>query len=434
MAEQWWNGPVREDSYGQQPQDGRGRVGYSGQQPRNGRAGMESHVQQRWNDRADMEGHVQQPWNGRGRRGNFCQQPWNGRGRKGNFCQQPWNGRADMESGVQHRMNDRRSMESYVQGVHMSIDQLKTKDLHCKNYIARNVAEPSEIPYGFSVPHYPRPVEFRTFRVAHVTTEYGLHGIMNCSGFKGGERSGRLWFGLVIGQKEIDAAEQRYLEKLFPARTPWEKRRQMPFLHNFTTSPVFNVESRYGNFRFSFSLPDVLQAYSAQFCGGKEPILRVWETIVYKQEVMYTVLVHSPDVYDYDGFPILGYNDKGVCAYWNGEITWRAQAVSQTHKCRLIENRNERELDVEEGWQNPYVWDHVTLAFDIPADSALLFPYNQLLRSLTACGDADTALNPLIGRAAAEEIIWHYNNRNSYNHSRLFPGPAWGVDPNYFYN
>ena len=194
-----------------------------------------------------------------------------------------------------------------------------------------------------------------------------MKGILDCKGFSGGDRR-LLWWGTLIGKNETLAAEQRYLEELFPGRSPEERERQKPFLHEFTTSPVFMDDSRYGNFRFTFSLADVMKKYSTQFCGEEEPVLRVYETVLYKQEVMYVVLIHSPDVHDYDGYPELGDNDEGVCAYRDGEIIWRAQAISQTHRFRLIEDMVERQVSVEGGFDVYYLWDHMTLAFHIPED------------------------------------------------------------------
>ncbi|KAK3562824.1 hypothetical protein QTP86_010399 [Hemibagrus guttatus] len=54
-------------------------------------------------------------------------------------------------------------------------------------------------------------------------------------------------------------------------------------------------ESRYGNYRFTFPLTDLMQWYKEQNCGGKDPVLRVYETITYKQEIVYAVLIHSPE-------------------------------------------------------------------------------------------------------------------------------------------
>ena len=214
-----------------------------------------------------------------------------------------------------------------------------------------------------------------------------------------------MWWGTLIGENETLAAEQRYLEKLFPDRSPEERERQEPFLHEFTTSPVFKDGSRYGNFRFTFSLADVMKEYSTQFCGGAHPVLRVYETVIYKQEVMYVVLIHSPDVHDFDGYPELGDNDEGVCAYRDGEIIWRAQAISQTHRYRLTENRDDKQVSVGGGFKVFYVWDHVTLAFHMPEGKNLVFPLETLLQSLTACGGAVNSLNPVIGKVKAGKIV-----------------------------
>ena len=214
-----------------------------------------------------------------------------------------------------------------------------------------------------------------------------------------------MWWGTRIDKSEITTAEQRYLEKLFPALSPEERRREEGFLCEFTSSPVFKEGSRYGNFRFTFSLADVMNAYRSQFCGEEEPVLRVYETVIYKQEVMYVVLIHSPDVHDYDGYPELGDNDEGVCAYRDGEIIWRAQAISQTHCYRLTENRDDKQVSVGSGFKVFYVWDHVTLAFHMPEGKNLVFPLETLLQSLTACGGAVNSLNPVIGKVKAGKIV-----------------------------
>ncbi|XP_063048447.1 uncharacterized protein LOC134442030, partial [Engraulis encrasicolus] len=278
------------------------------------------------------------------------------------------------------------------------------------------------------VPHYPRPVEFHVSRVAHVTTQHGLKGILDEGGFKGsggGFMGPFVWWGLVIGPEEIARAEERYLDKIFPDHTyleemgadeeesEKEKKSQQPFLHYFTSSPVFRDESRYGNFRFSFSLEEVLQAYSTQFCDGKEPVLRVWKTSVYKQAIMYSVLVHGTDVDDFNRFPILGDNEEGVCAYHNGEIIWQAQAISESHKFRLREKRQERQCHAESvSVKVYYVWDHVALVFHMPLDEnkqrlVLPFPQEKLIGCLTACGDDKPQYNQriLIGYDAAKRIV-----------------------------
>ncbi|XP_063047365.1 uncharacterized protein LOC134441104 [Engraulis encrasicolus] len=258
-----------------------------------------------------------------------------------------------------------------------------------------------------SLPRYPRPVEFHVSRIAHVTTEQGMDGILGSGGFKGGRRDSALqWWGLVNGREEIAGAEQRYLDREFPNRTEEEKRRQKKILRKFTKSPAFRDGSRYGNFRFTLKLEEVLQAYSTQFCGGKDPTLRVWETIVYKQEIMYSVLVHSPDVHDYDSYPKLGDNEEGVCVYRNGEMIWFAQAISEKHTLRLTGDIYGKVVSTEKVRIGVfYVWDHVTLAFHIPKGKTLSFPPENLKKALKACGKGDTDLNPQVDEKNAKAVV-----------------------------
>ncbi|XP_076159004.1 uncharacterized protein LOC143142159 [Alosa pseudoharengus] len=294
----------------------------------------------------------------------------------------------NVQTTLKSRLTGTNSREYSKENIHMSLDDLKQE--HKNDYTRKEVIQPNEEATNWGqVPHYPRPVEFCVSTVAHVTTERGLEGIMAANGFKGGER-GFLWWGLVIGQEEIAAAEQRYLETLIPEWSPEEIERQKeePFLHNFTTSPAFKDESRYGNFRFTFNLDDLLQKYSTEICGGQTPVLKVYKTSIYKQEVMYTVLIHSPDVCVYKDYPELDDNDQAVCLYRDGKIIWRAQAISETHHYKLTENKEKKEVHAEGnlniGYVH-YVWDHVTLAFHMPRDTILPFSRAELEEVLTPC-------------------------------------------------
>ncbi|XP_063047546.1 uncharacterized protein LOC134441247 [Engraulis encrasicolus] len=309
---------------------------------------------------------------------------------------------------IHQQVNERGIEESHVCGVHMTVGQLMD-ECFCfeKNqYIGKQVAAANEMTEDKEiVPHYPRPVEFHVSHIAHVTTEEGMNTVMSLMGFIG-KSSAIVWWDLAIGPEEVGGAEQRYLDKVFPDRTEEEKRRKMPFLRKFTTSPVFKDGSRYGNFRFTLPLKEVLEAYRSQFCGEKEPILRVWQTVVYKQEIMYSVMVHCPDVHCYDNFPILGDNEEGMCAYRNGEIIWRAQAISETHEFRLKTRHDRRQVSAQRVNEKVfYVWDHVALAFHVPSEDGLSFPRQKLVDCLTACPDGDMALNELIGYEKAKKAV-----------------------------
>ncbi|GAA6082779.1 uncharacterized protein LOC125138349 [Tachysurus ichikawai] len=134
------------------------------------------------------------------------------------------------------------------------------------------------------IPPYPCPVEFWVSDVAHVTDKTGFMGIMESEQFRP-PNSEFSWWDLKIKEEEIRAAETGYME----TNEAQELKEQKPFLEKFTTSPLFQLEkSRYGNYHFTFPLTDLMQWYKEQNCGGEEPVLRVYETITYKQEIVYT--------------------------------------------------------------------------------------------------------------------------------------------------
>ncbi|XP_028845613.1 uncharacterized protein LOC114795987 isoform X3 [Denticeps clupeoides] len=307
-------------------------------------------------------------------------------------------------------MEQRRNIRTpgnVIQREHVNLQTLR--EIHRNNYLEKQCENDHEDAErigraGFNlVPRYPAPVEFHVSKVAHVTTQTNMDGILSSRGFKGNE--GLVWWGLQIGQEEIDAAEERYLETLFPNRNPEQREAQRPFLQQFTTSPAFLDSSRYGNFRFSFQLDELMKTYQEQICGGQEPRLRVHKTVVYKQEIMYSVVVHSPEVEDYNKCPELQDNDA-VCSYTEGKIIWRSQAMSETHHFRLIQNRFEQHVKAEPACPDVYyVWDHVCLAFHIPEDKILTFLPKSLKKSLSACDMEIVKLNDHVPLHEAKSVV-----------------------------
>ncbi|XP_063046909.1 uncharacterized protein LOC134440736 [Engraulis encrasicolus] len=294
--------------------------------------------------------------------------------------------------------------EQYVSAVHMKLADLRGI---CRNqYLNKEISEPGEWT-RYEVPHYPHPVEFHASTIAHETNEVGARGILQSGGFKGLDRE-LLWWHPQFSTEEVAAAEQRYLDKVFPERTEGQRRRheERPFLHHFTTSHAFTDESRFGNFHFSFQLEEILQAYSTQFCAGQRPVFRKYETVIYRQNITYKVLVHSPSVDHYDCFPILGDNED-VCAYSNGEIIWHAQAICGTHTLELNIARNRQHL-VAMGTRNEefYAWDVVSLALHVPKRRIFQVSEEALKAALTACGPDDLHLNDgMMSLDEAEAIV-----------------------------
>lgn len=60
--------------------------------------------------------------------------------------------------------------------------------------------------------------------------------------------------------------------------------------------------------------------------------MRVFKTSLFKKEVMYVVLVHSPKdndnkTYNFEQYPKLLDESNAICAYKNGHFIWRPEAM-----------------------------------------------------------------------------------------------------------
>ncbi|XP_076869268.1 uncharacterized protein LOC143519566 [Brachyhypopomus gauderio] len=240
-----------------------------------------------------------------------------------------------------------------------------------------------------NIPSYPESVLFRISRVCHVTGESGVRGIIGDGGFRQLDDN-FLWFSLYVSENEISSAERRFLR--------WSLedgyRAQRPLLEKFTTSPAFQRESRYGNFCFNFPIRKVLRLYSRQFCGQSAPVLRVLGTDLYQQEILYSVLVHPPNVLDYEDYPRLPvYDGVGVCGYRWGRLSWLSQSPSDGYAYKLEKNEEERLI-----WAQPhhrqefYLWDQVAMAFHMEPGWTLHMDRKQLLPRVSVCKIAEPCL------------------------------------------
>ncbi|XP_014190842.1 uncharacterized protein LOC106633290 [Haplochromis burtoni] len=304
---------------------------------------------------------------------------------------------------MEKRKNRRDYREYFVRGEHLKLKELKSKARHSyldtkrKKYLFKNKKY---------IPPYPRP-EFHVSHVKHDTERGSLCWISKDGGFKdphGGvkdpEEPSLVWWSLAVAPEEIRSAERRLLKKTFPYRTEEQARRQQSFLRKFASSPAFSEKSRYGSYRFTFTVEEVLEAYSEQFCFGAPPVLRVFKTSLYKQEVVYAVLVHSPhDDGRFSEYPELPDDDpNAVCAYRREEniFIWRPEAMCGTHwyelNCRPEDNLMEAwELD---NWPEYYVWDHVALALHVESGQVLKFDSDRLRQNLKFCERDDVTIAP----------------------------------------
>ena len=79
----------------------------------------------------------------------------------------------------------------------------------------------------------------------------------------------------------------------------------------------------------SLPLISLLSFYRRQFCDGAQPVMQVYETVLYKQEVMYVVLVDRPANQKY---PLLGDDLSAVCGFRKKHFIWRPEAMCETHR------------------------------------------------------------------------------------------------------
>ncbi|KAK9531162.1 hypothetical protein VZT92_010604 [Zoarces viviparus] len=246
---------------------------------------------------------------------------------------------------------------------------------------------------GNEIPEYPHP-EFHVCRLKHDTDKKGLYGIRRDKGFKNLDKDGLLWWGLDVGSEEITSAETKLLETTYPDRTEEQAQKQQSFLGKFATSPAFKRTSRLGSYRFTFPLEEVLKAYSEKFCSGEPPVMRVFVTHLYKKEVMYAVLVHSPDKQEeFSRYPLLANDPNAVCAYEDGCFIWRSEAMCDSHTYELDLRHDENQMAARKRNKRFYVWDNVALALHVDKE-VLKFKAGQLRKNLKFCEAEKVGLIP----------------------------------------
>lgn len=279
------------------------------------------------------------------------------------------------------RQFNRRGHHEHVFEGHLKLNDLKEKGQGLENqYLFKD-----------NIPAYPRP-EFHVSHLKHDTNQAGLRGIRDAHGFTGS----LLWWSLVVGPDEIKSVEKRLLETTYPDRTEEQAQSQQSFLTKFATSQAFSETSRLGSYRFTFPLEELLKAYSDQFCCGAQPVMRVLKTVLYKQEVMYAVLVHSPASQDlFLDYPLLTDDSNSVCTYKDGCFIWRSEAMCETHRYTLVLRHEEKQMEAEVVLSRPqfYVWDNVAVALHVD-QQVLKFDADRLRESLKFCSRATPAIIP----------------------------------------
>ncbi|KAL7389829.1 hypothetical protein ABVT39_010517 [Epinephelus coioides] len=284
---------------------------------------------------------------------------------------------------MEKRKNRRDYEEQFVRKQHLKLNDLKEK-AHNQYLSKEDILE------------YPRP-EFHVSHLKHDTDRVGLRGIWTDNGFKNPYEGSLVWWSLAVTPDDMESAERRLLEETYPDRTEEQTQMQQSFLEKFATSPAFKKTSRLGSFRFTFPLKEMLDAYSQQFCSDAQPVMRVFETVLYKQGVMYTVLVHSPTNQKFSDYPLLTDDPDAVCAYRDGRFIWRPEAMSGTHKFMLIRRPDKKQMEAQkmenESDHEHYVYDHVAIALHVEKQ-VLKFDSGRLRENLKYCSAAKVKIIP----------------------------------------
>ncbi|XDV40349.1 hypothetical protein PO909_009442 [Leuciscus waleckii] len=279
------------------------------------------------------------------------------------------------------RKNERGCNELSFKGKHLKLEELKRNDLLRQNDYLYNSIRPQ-----------PEKVEIKVSYLRHNTNLQGYHGIRDSEGFKKPSRSHSptrdlVWWSPDISRPDITIAEEQYLNR----QGIYDEVK--PFLHKFTSSPAFLSSSRMGNFRFSMPINELLKSYEQQFCAGQKPNIRVFETVVYKQEVMYSIVIHAPHAQDlFSEHPLLQNTQDAVCEFRKDTIIWRPQAMSKTHRFYL--SRNNQAIRIPTKNRKNYMWDNIGVAFHVPHGQIFSFSEAILIESLRLCEGAEPKLNP----------------------------------------
>ncbi|CAK6984703.1 uncharacterized protein LOC121910382 isoform X2, partial [Scomber scombrus] len=160
---------------------------------------------------------------------------------------------------MERETNRREYEEDFCYGQHLKLRELKEKaqDLETKK---------KRYLFNDNIPPYPQP-EFHVTHLKHDTDGDGLYGIRWINGFCDPDPKGPLWlvwWSLMVRPEDIQSAERRLLDQIYPDRTEEQTQKQQPFLGKFATSPAFLDSSRLGSYRFTFPLEELLTAYSQQ--------------------------------------------------------------------------------------------------------------------------------------------------------------------------
>ncbi|XP_031752243.1 uncharacterized protein LOC116408722 [Xenopus tropicalis] len=307
------------------------------------------------------------------------------------------------------------SVGNFVEGNFLSVEQihgcLKREEDHLNEerkkmigYIERTIPD-QFLQLGITFP---------VTRLQHVTTETPTRQIVQSGYFRAGDQSRLPWshpnakllyWSVEILKEQIEELRQEAFQALQAMVPPHNaKVYEEDFNCQFADSPAFKSASRYGNFKFSLPLSDLLFEYKEQHCRDAELEFRVLGTAMYSKEIAHIVLVHSSratEFRDLPPVPIVGRNANSLPFVFqsqeDGKLYWRPESTADVLKMRISENQcRMRECPLScfkyaaygvcDHYRDTYcVWNHLILAFHLPGNEPLRIPREKLLESLSAC-------------------------------------------------
>uniref|UniRef100_A0A1B8Y4S5 Uncharacterized protein n=1 Tax=Xenopus tropicalis TaxID=8364 RepID=A0A1B8Y4S5_XENTR len=244
------------------------------------------------------------------------------------------------------------SVGNFVEGNFLSVEQihgcLKHKVARKKiiTYIERTIPD-QFLQLGITFP---------VTRLQHVTTETPTRQIVQSGYFHAGDQSRLPWshpnakllyWSVEILKEQIEELRQEAFQALQAMVPPHNaKVYEEDFNCQFADSPAFKSASRYGNFKFSLPLSDLLFEYKKRQCRGAELEFRVLGTAMYSKEIAHIVLVHSPmatEFSDLPPVPIVGGNANPLPFVFrsqeDGKLYWSPESTADVLKMRISENQ-----------------------------------------------------------------------------------------------
>ncbi|XP_077334632.1 uncharacterized protein LOC143975978 [Lithobates pipiens] len=300
----------------------------------------------------------------------------------------------------------------FAAGIHLSIQDAKI--LLTKKYTGLESGKKMAETLTNLEPHRFENIqqEFPVHHLQHVTDKSSMDGIYmeECfkiikSDFRSEYKDFSFW-SADIARKDIAAAREKACKdakEMLPGSIFDTHEKKIS--KQFANSPAFNKSaSRYGNFKFSFQLSDLLKLYQDQHCGGKEPQLSILGTDLYKQEIAHYVLVHGPDQsHLFTNLPVMPTVESGSGLHFvhrrDKTVYWRPESTSISLKVKISKDSPGPEKCSQPDCDHfkvdgecvyikdiKSVWNHLVFAFHLPNHHhGLKIQKMQLFKSLKAC-------------------------------------------------